>query len=71
MRMPTLKKLASQPKKWKCYALSMLDESNQGLPIYWIEASNFHDVPHLMSPKTILCHHYKFVLFTTLKLPLA
>ena len=47
-----------------------LDESNEGLPISRIKTPNFYDVPHPISPETILCRHHEFILFSMLKLPL-
>jgi hypothetical protein len=50
---------------------SSLDESNEGLPISWIKTPNFYDIPHPITPETILCRHHELILFSMLKLPLA
>lgn len=70
--MATLKNPLDQRSiKQECDKPSSLDESNEGLPISWIETPNFYDVPHLIPPETILCRHHEFILFSMLKLPLA
>ena len=49
---------------------SPFDETDEGLSVAWVKATDFNNVPHLVSPEAVFCGHHEFIPFPNLDFPL-
>ena len=71
MRNPTLRDGVVEVKMpCKSDLPSPLDETDKRLSVAWVKATDFNNVPHLISPEAVSCGHHEFILFPNLDFPL-
>ena len=49
---------------------SPLDETDKRLSVAGVKATDFNNIPHLVSPEAVSCGHHEFILFPNLDFPL-